>query len=66
MNYSRQTRRELEDTAVSVLERISDILDLNTVYLTRFDRGSMTVLHAYNKETTLVSEGIQVPMKDSY
>ncbi|WP_147803756.1 hypothetical protein [Alkalicoccus halolimnae] len=57
---------ELREAAVSVLHRLSEILNINTVYIAENDKEQVKVVHAYNHKYTLVESGYQVSYEDSY
>lgn len=57
---------ELREAAISVLHRLSDLIDINTVYIAQSINGNVTIRHVYNKEKVLLTSGYTLPYKESF
>ncbi|TVP84910.1 MAG: hypothetical protein EA344_05710 [Alkalicoccus sp.] len=58
--------QELREAAVSVLHRLSDLLNINTVYIAERVKDNVKIAHVYNHERELVEAGYQTSYEASY
>lgn len=57
---------ELRETAIAVLHRLSDLIDINTVYIAQSTEDKIIIRHVYNREKVLLDSGYELSYKDSY
>ncbi|PYZ92686.1 hypothetical protein CR194_13585 [Salipaludibacillus keqinensis] len=58
--------KELEQTAIEVLRRLSQFIDINTVFVARNDKKQVEISHSFNRDYILIEEGFQIDYGDSY
>ncbi|MEW4368792.1 GAF domain-containing protein [Paenibacillus kandeliae] len=63
-NYSFFTD-ELE-AADHVIEVLSNVLTVNTVFIASNDGKTNRILRVFNREEVLVNEGLELPLQDTY
>ncbi|QKS72438.1 hypothetical protein FLK61_38070 [Paenalkalicoccus suaedae] len=57
---------KLEEAAVEIMHRLSDILNINSVYVARNDKQHVTIQHAYNRDVKVIEVGQDFLYEDSY
>ncbi|GAB6989695.1 response regulator [Paenibacillus pini] len=58
--------RNLNDAAGSILEMISEIIQVNTFFVASNDKVSNTILKAFNRNELLIQEGTVLPYDQTY
>lgn len=56
----------LRDAAFSVLRRLSDMIDINTVYIAQKSGNTNVIQYVYNKDKVLLEEGYSRSFDNSY
>ncbi|WP_280769702.1 hypothetical protein [Salipaludibacillus daqingensis] len=58
--------KELEQAAIDVLRRLSQFIDINTVFIAKNDREQVEIMHSFNRDYIVIEEGLETNFVDSY
>ena len=58
--------KELERASIDVLRRLSQFLDINTVFIAKNDKKKVEIIHSFNREYVIIEEGLETDFSDSY
>ncbi|MCE7791712.1 GAF domain-containing protein [Salipaludibacillus sp. CUR1] len=58
--------KELERAAIDVLKRLSQFININTVFVTRYEEEKVEVMHSFNRNRLLIEKGLIIDAKESY
>lgn len=58
--------KELELAAINVLRRLSQFIDINTVFIAKNDKKKVEIMHSYNREYVMIEEGLETDFSESY
>ncbi|SDO38729.1 hypothetical protein [Alkalicoccus daliensis] len=57
---------QLKEAAVTVLHRLSDLIDVNTIYIARTTEEETCIQHVYNSDKVLMQEGLAKDYTNSF
>jgi len=61
-----KTYKNFDEAAQSILHVMSNIIDMNTLFIARNDTKTNRIVKAVNVNETLLNEGDELPFKDTY
>ncbi|WP_416147423.1 hypothetical protein ACM26V_14455 [Salipaludibacillus sp. HK11] len=58
--------KELKRATIDVLRRLSQFININTVFIAKNDRENVEIYHSFNRDYVVIEEGFTTKFSDSY
>ncbi|RKL68239.1 hypothetical protein CR203_07070 [Salipaludibacillus neizhouensis] len=58
--------KDLEQAAIDVLKRLSQFIDINTVFIAKNDKETVEITHSFNRDYMIIEEGFETKYSESY